>query len=66
MARAWTRFFGGAAPADLARISGLTPGDFAVVARQLRFAGTAPPADVLALLEAEARTRPGPAGAIGF
>jgi transitional endoplasmic reticulum ATPase len=65
-ARAWTRFFGGAAPAGLARISGLTPGDFAVVARQLRFAGTAPPADVLALLEAEARAKPEPAAAIGF
>jgi AAA+ superfamily predicted ATPase len=66
MERAWTRFFGGAAPAGLARISGLTPGDFAVVARQLRFAGAAPPGDVLALLEAEARAKPEPAAAIGF
>jgi len=65
-ARAWTRFFGGAAPVALARISGLTPGDFAVVARQLRFAGAAPAADVLALLEAEARAKPEPAAAIGF
>ena len=65
-ARAWARFFGGAAPAALARISGLTPGDFAVVARQLRFAGATPPADVLALLEAEARAKPEPAAAIGF
>ena len=37
-ARAFERFFGIAAPAALAGVGGLTPGDFAVVARQLRFA----------------------------
>ena len=63
--RAWTRFFGGAAPAGLARLSGLTPGDFAVVARQLRY-GQAGAADVLALLEAEARAKPEPGARIGF
>jgi AAA+ superfamily predicted ATPase len=66
MARAWTRFFEGPAPAGLARISGLTPGDFAVVARQLRFGGAAGPADILALLEAESRAKPEPAERIGF
>jgi transitional endoplasmic reticulum ATPase len=63
--RAWTRFFGGAAPVGLARLCGLTPGDFAVVARQLRF-GEAEPAEILALLEAEARAKPEPGARIGF
>ena len=66
-ARAWARFFGGVAPAGLARITGLTPGDFAVVARQLRYgAGAASPAAILALLEAEARAKPEPSERIGF
>ena len=64
--RAWTRFFGGQAPAALARISGLTPGDFAVVARQLRYRREAAPAEILALLEAEARAKPEPCERIGF
>lgn len=66
-ARAWSLFFGGAAPAGLARIAGLTPGDFALVARQLRFrARHASAGDILALLEAEARARPQPAARLGF
>jgi len=64
--RAWTRFFGGPAPAGLARISGLTPGDFALVARQLRFRERAERAEILALLEAEARAKPEPCERIGF
>jgi AAA+ superfamily predicted ATPase len=65
--RAWARFFGGAAPAGLAQVTGLTPGDFAVVARQLRYgAGAATSAEILALLEAEARTKPEPTERIGF
>ena len=64
--RAWDHFFGGAAPAALQQISGLTPGDFAVVARQLRFRGEAKPGDILALLEAEARAKPEPCERIGF
>ena len=65
-ALAWTRFFGGEAPGGVAEIAGLTPGDFAVVDRQLRFSGGATAADILALLEAEARAKPEPAGRIGF
>lgn len=65
-ALAWARFFGSEVPAGLARIAGLTPGDFAVVARQLRYSGGATPADLLALLEAEAKAKPEPAGRIGF
>jgi transitional endoplasmic reticulum ATPase len=64
--RAWSRFFGGGAPAELRRIGGLTPGDFAVVARQLRYRAEASPADILALLEAEARAKPEPCERIGF
>ena len=65
-ARAFARFFGRAAPAGLARVAGLTPGDFAVVARQLRYRGAATPAEILALLEAEAEAKPEPSGRIGF
>jgi len=64
--RAWARFFGGAAPAGLARVTGLTPGDFALVARQLRYRGAATSAEILALLEAEARAKPEPTERIGF
>ena len=64
--RAWSRFFGGRAPAELRRIGGLTPGDFAVVARQLRYRAEASPAEILALLEAEARAKPEPCERIGF
>ncbi|HEV2816317.1 MAG TPA: AAA family ATPase [Allosphingosinicella sp.] len=66
LARAWVRFFGGPAPAGLARVTGLTPGDFAVVARQLRYGAAASPAAILALLEAEARAKPEPSERIGF
>ena len=65
-ARAWALYFGGAAPAGLAAIAGLTPGDFAVVARQLRFRGEAAPRDILARLEAEARAKPESCGRMGF
>jgi SpoVK/Ycf46/Vps4 family AAA+-type ATPase len=64
--RAFVRFFGGAAPAGLERIAGLTPGDFAVVARQLRGRADASAGEILALLEAEARAKPEPSQAIGF
>ena len=66
LARAWNRFFGTPAPAGLARVRGLTPGDFAVVARQLRYRSEAGPAEILALLEAEARAKPEPCERIGF
>ncbi len=64
--RAFVRFFGLAAPAGLTRVSGLTPGDFAVVARQLRYRKAASPAEILALLEAEAGAKPEPSGRVGF
>jgi transitional endoplasmic reticulum ATPase len=64
--RAWVRFFGGPPPVELARIGGLTPGDFAVVSRQLRFRTEVTPAEILSLLEAEARAKPESIGRIGF
>ena len=64
--RAYVRFFGTPAPAGLARIGGLTPGDLAVVARQLRYRQAATPAEILGLLEAEAKAKPEPVERIGF
>ncbi len=64
-ARAFERFFGCAAPAELAEVVGLTPGDFAVVRRQLRFS-KADPARLVELLRAEAAVRPGASGRMGF
>ncbi|MDH4743716.1 AAA family ATPase [Sphingomonas sp. CBMAI 2297] len=62
-ARAFARFFGMDAPAGL---DGLTPGDFAVVARQLRHRPASGAADIVARLRAEAAGRPGAASPIGF
>jgi transitional endoplasmic reticulum ATPase len=61
--RAFARFFGEAAPAGL---DGLTPGDFAVVARQLRHRPARGAADIVQRLRAEAAARPGSASPIGF
>jgi SpoVK/Ycf46/Vps4 family AAA+-type ATPase len=64
VAIAYRRFFKADAPADLSQLHGLTPGDLAVVARQLRYrdAGT----DVVALLAAELAAKPEGGGRIGF
>ena len=63
---AWRRFFGGKAPKGLGQIAGLTPGDFTVVARQIRFAQRPAQADILKRLEAEVAAKPGHAGRMGF
>jgi SpoVK/Ycf46/Vps4 family AAA+-type ATPase len=65
-AQAFERFFGLPAPAQLAALKSLTPGDFAVVARQRRYG---PPLDAEALVDRlgrEVESRPGAAGRIGF
>lgn len=62
-ARAFARFFGMDAPTGL---DGLTPGDFAVVARQLRHRPAQGAADIVARLRAEAAARPVAASPIGF
>jgi AAA+ superfamily predicted ATPase len=63
---AWRRFFPGEPPAALANLSGLTPGDFAVVARQLRYAPDTGAAEIVGLLEAETRAKPAQSCRIGF
>lgn len=63
---AFERFFATPAPASLAEVSGLTPGDFAVVARQLRWTGAASPAELVERLRIEAVCKPGGGGRIGF
>ncbi|WP_193369401.1 ATP-binding protein [Pelagibius marinus] len=66
-ARAFEVFFDRPAPPRLAEIAGLTPGDFAVVARQLRFQeDAASPEAIVGLLAKEAAAKPGTPGRIGF
>jgi len=66
-ARAFETFFQRPAPPRVAEIAGLTPGDFAVVARQLRFRQeTADDDAIVDLLAAEAAAKPGLPGRIGF
>lgn len=64
-ARAFERFFAMPAPAGLAQIAGLTPGDFAVVKRQLRFSG-GDTGWILDRLRDEVAAKPGGMGRIGF
>ncbi|HEU0099317.1 MAG TPA: ATP-binding protein [Allosphingosinicella sp.] len=64
--RAFELFFGRPAPAGLAEVAGLTPGDFAVVKRQLRYRPEAGAGEIVALLEAEAKAKPEPMARIGF
>ncbi|HEX9965394.1 MAG TPA: AAA family ATPase [Allosphingosinicella sp.] len=65
-ARAFQRFFGTPAPAALAEVGGLTPGDFAVVKRQLRYRPEARAGEIVTLLEAEAKAKPERVARIGF
>ena len=64
--RAFVHFFGREAPALFDRIEGLTLGDFAVVARQLRFLGDQEDAVLLERLRRERAARPATPQAIGF
>ena len=64
--RAFERFFGMAAPAGLAALRNLTPGDFAVVKRQLRHAPAADAEAILARLHDESRVKPETGVRIGF
>lgn len=64
--RAFTRFFGMAAPADLLSLSNLTPGDFAVVARQLRHAPAADAKAIVERLRDESRVKPEAGIRVGF
>lgn len=64
--QAFLRFFGAPAPLGLAEIRGLTPGDFAVVKRQLRYRPQSAAEGILALLQSEVSTRPERPVKIGF
>ena len=67
LGHAFRVFFGREAPPSLALITGLTPGDFATVARQVRFEKKPPqPAWFVAALTREARAKPERLGRIGF
>lgn len=65
-ALAFTRFFGAAPPPALADLRGLTPGDFAVVARQSRHAPAADAAELVRRLEGEAGAKAGARARLGF
>lgn len=64
-ARAFERFFGMPAPAGLAEVTNLTPGDFAVVRRQVRHLGVMDAEAIVTRLGAEVALKPG-GGRIGF
>ncbi|MBO9575812.1 MAG: AAA family ATPase [Sphingobium sp.] len=64
--RAFEMHFGMAAPADLHDLRTLTPGDFAVVRRQLRFDPASGPGALVARLRAEADAKPEHGGRMGF
>jgi transitional endoplasmic reticulum ATPase len=64
---AYRRFFKQEAPNTLQHLEGLTPGDFAVVARQLRYIkGEVQSADIMKNLEAELAAKPYHSAKIGF
>jgi len=65
-ARAFKRFFGMAPPRGLAEVESLTPGDFLVVARQLRHAPAKGAEDLLNRLRMEASSKPGSTCRVGF
>jgi AAA+ superfamily predicted ATPase len=65
-AAAFLRFFGQPAPDCLRTVEGLTPGDFAVVARQLRHWPADDAADLVAQLRTEVAARPGMSVRLGF
>lgn len=64
--RAFSHFFGREAPALLDRADGLTLGDFAVVARQLRFLEAQDDKTLVERLQREQAARPAMLQAIGF
>ncbi len=64
--RAFERFFGQAAPAELMSLRNLTPGDFAVVKRQLRHAPAADGRAIVERLRDESRVKPDTGVRIGF
>ena len=66
LGRAFERFFAMPAPAGLLALRNLTPGDFAVVARQLRHAPATDAQAVLERLRDESRVKPEMGVTMGF
>jgi SpoVK/Ycf46/Vps4 family AAA+-type ATPase len=64
--RAFEHFFGAHPPAGLMALKNLTPGDFAVVARQLRHAPAKDAQAILDRLRDESRVKPEAGAKIGF
>ena len=64
--RAFERFFAVSAPEQLVALRNLTPGDFAVVARQLRHAPAADAQAIVERLRDESRVKPDTGVRIGF
>ena len=64
--KAFERFFDQPAPASLFQITSLTPGDFAVVKRQLRYGPDCSAREIVELLRREADAKPIPSGRLGF
>jgi SpoVK/Ycf46/Vps4 family AAA+-type ATPase len=65
-ARAFERFFKMEAPQVLHSVRGLTPGDLAVVARQLRHHPAQDAHEIVMRLKAEVAAKPGASQPIGF
>jgi len=66
LAYAFRTFFGAEAPEEITRLRNLTPGDFAVVRKQLRFVRTPSVTEIAAALAKEARLKPEASRPIGF
>ncbi|MFT4089493.1 MAG: AAA family ATPase, partial [Asticcacaulis sp.] len=66
LGRAFERYFHMKAPADLLRLHNLTPGDFAVVARQLRHAPASDAQSIVERLRDESRAKPDTGERMGF
>jgi len=64
--RAFVRFFDRPPPPEISELRGLTPGDFAVVKRQLRYRSKVATAEILAMLRYEAEAKPGLSSRLGF
>jgi hypothetical protein len=64
--QAFVRFFGMGPPASLALLQGITPGDLAVVARQLRRDPARDRHEIVTRLKAELAAKHGSSQPIGF
>ncbi|WP_055118006.1 AAA family ATPase [Roseibium album] len=66
LSHAFRRFFGAEAPAEIACMRNLTPGDFSVVRKQMRFNKSPSVHDITRALMKEARMKPETGLSIGF